>query len=197
MTDAAIDDPFEQMFGRKSIVPRSGLVVPVPPVLEQASDRSVHVGGTITGDRNIVSTATHVSRPNTNAVTIASTADRDREAWQDATRGNVSWFTLFSGDITPTSAMSAGIMDVPPDGGVLEPHRHEQAEIYFVVEGTGVLTIDGVATTIIPGTAAFIPGDAEHSVRNESTGLLRIFYVFPTDSFAEIVYRFPRPAPNR
>ncbi len=121
---------------------------------------------------------------------IATAADRKREAWQDVARGNVSWFTLFSGDITPTAAMSAGIMEVPPDGGVLEPHRHEQAEIYFVVEGTGILTIDGVAKPIAPGTAAFIPGDAEHSVRNDSSGGLRIFYVFPTDRFADVVYRF-------
>ncbi len=123
---------------------------------------------------------------------IATLADRKREAWQDSTRGNVSWFTLFSSDITPSSAMSAGIMEVPPDGGVLEPHRHEQAEIYFVIEGTGVLTIDGVAKTIIACTAAFIPGDAEHSVRNESAAVLRIFYVFPTDCFADVVYRFDR-----
>jgi hypothetical protein len=43
--------------------------------------------------------------------------------------------------------------------------------------------------------AAFIPGDAEHSLRNDSIGLLRIFYVFPTDRFAEVVYRFPSRAP--
>jgi len=122
---------------------------------------------------------------------IASAADREREGWDDATRGTASWFTLFSNDITPTTAMSAGLMDIPPNGGTLEPHRHAQAEIYFVVEGTGLLTIDGVGATIAPRMAAFIPGDAEHSLRNESGGVLRIFYVFPTDSFAEVVYRFP------
>jgi mannose-6-phosphate isomerase-like protein (cupin superfamily) len=122
---------------------------------------------------------------------IASASQRDREGWNDATRGNASWFTLFSGDRTPTASMSAGIMEIPPNRGVLAPHRHQQAEIYFVSEGAGLLTIDGVETKITPGTAAFIPGDAEHALRNDGAETLRIFYVFPTDRFADVVYRFP------
>ena len=122
---------------------------------------------------------------------VASASQRQRESWEDFSRGNASWFTLFSGDVTPTRAMSAGIMEIPPNGGVLKPHRHAQAEIYFVHEGTGVLTVNGEATTIGTGMAAFIPGDAEHSLRNDSPAVLKIFYVFPTDCFADVVYRFP------
>jgi len=122
---------------------------------------------------------------------IATTNERQRESWSNTERGNISWFTLFSSDTTPTTAMSAGIMEVPPNGGILQPHRHKQAEIYFVQQGEGLLTINGVATTITVGTAAFIPGDAEHSLSNNSASLLKIFYVFPTDNFADVVYRFP------
>jgi len=125
------------------------------------------------------------------AAVVVGVSQRRREGWDDASRGNASWFTLFSGDVTPTSAMSAGIMEIPPNGGVLEPHRHAQAEIYFVHEGTGLLTVDGEETTISTGMAAFIPGDAEHSLRNNSPAVLRIFYVFPTDRFADVIYRFP------
>ena len=126
----------------------------------------------------------------TSTAVIASSHQRDRESWDETTRGNASWFTLFSCDITPTNAMSAGIMELPPNGGTLEPHRHQQAEIYFVFEGRGVLTVDGVETEIETGMAAFIPGDAEHSLRNETAITLKIFYVFPTDRFADVVYRF-------
>lgn len=127
---------------------------------------------------------------------VASSADRARESWDDAARGDASWFTLFSADRTPTGAMSAGIMEVAP-GGVLKPHRHLQAEIYFVHEGAGVLIVSGVETTLAAGMAAFIPGDAEHSVRNDATSVLRIFYVFPTDRFSEVIYRFPDQAASR
>ena len=121
---------------------------------------------------------------------IVSSAGRNRESFDDAARGNASWFTLFSGDMTPTAAMSAGIMEIPPHGGTLAAHRHEQAEIYFVAEGTGLLTVDGVEATITTGMAAFIPGNAEHSVRNDAISTLKIFYVFATDRFADVVYRF-------
>jgi mannose-6-phosphate isomerase-like protein (cupin superfamily) len=125
------------------------------------------------------------------AAVIVSASDRDRESWDDAARGNASWFTLFSSDLTPTTAMCAGIMELAPNGGILEPHRHKQAEIYFVHEGTGSLTVNGIETTITVGTAAFIPGDVEHSVRNHSNDVLKIFYVFPSERFSDIVYRFP------
>ena len=122
---------------------------------------------------------------------IVSAEERPRETFDDPTRGDVSWFTLLSSDITPTSRMSAGLAEIVTSAGSLKLHRHAQAEIYFIVEGTGILTIDGVERTVSAGAAVFIPGDAEHGIRNESDALLRLFYVFPTDRFSDVVYRFP------
>jgi mannose-6-phosphate isomerase-like protein (cupin superfamily) len=128
---------------------------------------------------------------------IASATGREREGFDDATLGNATWFTLFSSDRTPTAGMSAGVMEIPPNGGILQPHRHGHAEIYFVAAGTGLLTIDGIETPIAAGTAAFIPGDAEHSVRNDSHAVLKIFYVFATDCCGDVVYRFSHKEADR
>ena len=126
------------------------------------------------------------------AATITSVEDRPREGWDDpVARGNVSWFTLLSGEITPTKSMSAGVAEFLPRGGCLNLHRHEQPEIYFILEGVGILTVEGRETIVTTGATVFIPGNAEHGIRNESEAVLRLFYVFPTDRFAEIVYRFP------
>ena len=122
---------------------------------------------------------------------VVRTEDRPREAFDDPARGDVTWFTLFSGDMTPTSQMSAGVAEIGPSRGSLKLHRHAQPEIYLILEGTGILTIDGVERTVTAGAAIFIPGDAEHGIRNETEGLLRLFYVFPTDRFSDVVYRFP------
>lgn len=111
---------------------------------------------------------------------VTSVHERQREGWG----GSTSWFTLFSGGVTPTDSMTAGIMEIAADGGELKPHRREPAEIYYVLEGKGVLTIEGVEPVIAVGAAVFIPGDAEHSLRNENGTVLKIFYVFPTDRFA-------------
>ena len=124
------------------------------------------------------------------APVFAKPEDRRRDGWDDPARGRVSWVTLFSSDITPTDAMSAGIADYAPAGGCLRAHRHAEPEIYYIIEGTGIMTIDGVETVVSAGTSIFIPGDAEHGIRNEADTPLRLFYVFPTGSFADVVYRF-------
>ena len=121
---------------------------------------------------------------------VTRAEDRPRESWDDPARGTVSWFTLFSRDITATSHMSAGIAEIAAGEGRQPLHRHDQPEIYLILEGTGILTLDGQDTTVTAGSAVFIPGNAEHGLRNESGSLLKLFYVFPTDRFSDVIYRF-------
>jgi quercetin dioxygenase-like cupin family protein len=72
-------------------------------------------------------------------------------------------------------------------------HRHEQAEIYHILAGEGEVTIDGVVSPVRAGNTVFIPSNAEHGIVNTSdAGDLRWFYVFPTGSFGDVVYRFSK-----
>ena len=46
-----------------------------------------------------------------------------------------------------------------------EPDRqqpHEDDEVYVVLEGTGVLAVEGDAIPVAPGQAIFVPAHAEH-----------------------------------
>jgi len=86
--------------------------------------------------------------------------------------------------------MCAGIAVCPPKAGHLCPHRHLQAEIYHILEGSGIVTIDGREFKVEKGSSVFVPGDAEHGIRNEEEKELKWFYVFPTGRFGDIVYRF-------
>ena len=126
---------------------------------------------------------------------IVSQADRQRESFGDPARGDASWVTFFSAEATPTSAMSAGLAEFAPGGAGLRPHRHAQPEIYYIAAGSGVITIDGADTKVTAGMAIFIPGDAEHALRNTGDCPLRVFYVFPTDRFSDVIYRFSPPGP--
>ncbi len=108
-------------------------------------------------------------------------------------RGVLGWQTLITGDLTPSEALTAGIAIFEP-GGFLALHRHEPAEIYFVLEGTGIVTLDGVDHLVKPGDCVYVPPMAEHGVRNLDIGMLRFFYVFPTNSFADITYKFSHGA---
>ena len=39
---------------------------------------------------------------------------------------------------------------------------HEQDELYFIHQGTGVLTVDGVPHAFAPGDCLFVPAGVEH-----------------------------------
>jgi quercetin dioxygenase-like cupin family protein len=115
--------------------------------------------------------------------------DLKRDGWDDPQKGRVAWRTLFSGDLTETEALTCGVAELERDGW-LGLHRHSPAEIYYVLEGSGIVTLDGAEHAVSAGSAVFIPGDAEHGIRNNGPGLLRFLYAFPVDAFGDVEYRF-------
>ena len=116
------------------------------------------------------------------------TATLPLESWEDLAKGTLHWQTLFSGSKTPTDSLTCGIAIIRP-GEHFALHRHSHAEVYFGLDGTGTVMIDGQPHELSPGVALFIPGNAEHGVPQVSEPL-RWFYTFAADSFAEITYRF-------
>jgi len=117
---------------------------------------------------------------------------REWETWPHedvAKRGLVYWKTLVSGDLTHSEALTLGIAMVPPTEALHE-HRHRQAEIYLVLEGTGSVTIEGKTRPVAAGSAVFIPSNALHSCENTGTSDLRVAYIFAADSFEEVEYVF-------
>ena len=69
-------------------------------------------------------------------------------------------------------------------------HQHAPVEIYYILEGNGVLTIEETEYKVSTGSTAYIPGNASHGLVNIGTSPLRLLYVFPVDSFAEVEYVF-------
>jgi mannose-6-phosphate isomerase-like protein (cupin superfamily) len=120
---------------------------------------------------------------------VRDSSQVESEVWDDPVRGDVSFRVLFSADRTPTSALYTGLAELAP-GGWLGQHRHTQAEVYHLVEGSGVVVLDGVEHAVGAGSAVFIPGDAEHGIRNTGESTLRFVYAFATDAIDDVVYRF-------
>lgn len=112
-----------------------------------------------------------------------------RVDWDDPVRGRVGFRTLFSAGTTPTAELTTGVT-VLEEGGWLGAHRHRPAEVYSVLAGEGVVVLDGVEHRVRAGSAVYVPGDAEHSVRNTGRAALRFLYVFATDAFEDVEYRF-------
>jgi mannose-6-phosphate isomerase-like protein (cupin superfamily) len=110
---------------------------------------------------------------------VVQESAREWETWPEeevSRKGLVYWRTLISGDVTRSEA--------------LRKHRHRQAEVYLVLEGTGSVEIGAEARPMEAGSAVFIPGDVFHSLANTGASDLRFAYVFPADSFGEVEYVF-------
>lgn len=111
------------------------------------------------------------------------------ESWDDPTRGRVHFRTMFSSEETGTSGLTAGLAELPPDAR-LEVHRHEPAEVYHVLDGEGVVTLDGTEHPLVAGSAVFIPGNAWHGIRTTGPGPLRFYYVLQADGMGDVTYEF-------
>lgn len=118
-------------------------------------------------------------------VVLAECADED---WGDPARGSLRWRTLISGALTGTEGIVCGVAEIAP-GEHFALHSHAEPELYFGLEGEGMVLIDGQPHTLAPGVALYIPGHAVHGVP-ECHAPMRWLYVFARDSFDQIAYRF-------
>lgn len=125
--------------------------------------------------------------PSARAFTVDAAAAVS-EGGTDPAFGTVTWKTLISGERTATKEFVLGIAEFGPSG-TLCPHRHEPAEFYLGLSGSGTVTIDGVDHRIAPGVAVYVPGNAEHATLAGPDGL-RLAYGFAEAAFSGIKYNF-------
>ena len=124
---------------------------------------------------------------------VTHEVDVDLETWDDPVRGKVTWRTLISADRTPTTAMTAGVAELAPGASDdFHLHRHAQPEIYYFLEGEGLVLIDGVEHPVCKGSTVYVPGNAWHASRNTGATVMRLLYVFAVDSFDQVEYFFPQ-----
>ena len=116
------------------------------------------------------------------------------ERWDDQARGTIRYRTLMSAPETDTKAIVCGIA-MMAEGDTFPLHFHAEPEVYFGLEGTGEVMIEGVPHSLAPGVALYIPGGAVHGVPVANSPL-KWFYTFATDSFADIRYSFLHESPE-
>ncbi len=116
------------------------------------------------------------------------------EGWEDPARGTLHWRTLISAPMTASAGLVCGVAEMAA-GDHFAPHRHAEPEVYFGLEGEGLVVIDGAAHRLAPGVAIYIPSMAEHGVPAVA-GPLRWVYAFARDSFDQIAYQFTHEDPD-
>ena len=69
----------------------------------------------------------------------------------------------------PVQQQSLAEASLPP-GGSTERHYHKLSEeLYFLLEGTGLMEIDGETREVVPGDAILIPSGAWHQITATSS----------------------------
>jgi mannose-6-phosphate isomerase-like protein (cupin superfamily) len=72
------------------------------------------------------------------------------------------------GRFVHSANMTFAHWDIAEDAAPLHEHQHVQEEVWNIVEGRVVVSIDGEEQTLGPGCVAVVPPDTPHSVRPQS-----------------------------
>jgi mannose-6-phosphate isomerase-like protein (cupin superfamily) len=82
-----------------------------------------------------------------------------------------------------TAQSQTAVMTIGPgqDGGPAETHAGDQ--VVYVIEGEGVLTIEGVEHRVRPGASAQIPAGTLHHVKNAGAEPLFFLSVYAPPAY--------------
>jgi len=70
-------------------------------------------------------------------------------------------------------------MFILAENGHTPYHKHDWYHLNYVVEGEGVVTLDGVEHKINPGSVAYVPGNIMHNFKNTGKDDLRFLCIVP------------------
>jgi mannose-6-phosphate isomerase-like protein (cupin superfamily) len=62
-------------------------------------------------------------------------------------------------------------------------HSHEQEQCYYIISGTGLMTIDNQTEEVEEGDAVFIPSNSSHGIKN--IGNNRLTYLTANQAFGK------------
>jgi mannose-6-phosphate isomerase-like protein (cupin superfamily) len=87
-------------------------------------------------------------------------------------RDGVTSYLLVSDRTCGSQELSITLVEMEP-GGIQMIHKHEPEQTYTIIEGSGVMSVDGEEQIVGVGDCIFIPSWAEHGLKNTGEGELR------------------------
>ena len=118
--------------------------------------------------------------------TVRHVNEAQEQVWSDQ-RGDISFRTAIGDGTTNTRDLCSGVAHLEV-GGWLGLHRHAAPEVYQVLTGQGVVSLDGIEHVVQAGSAVYIPSNCEHGIRNIGNDPLEFLYVYRTDSIEDVEY---------
>lgn len=87
-------------------------------------------------------------------------------------RDNITSYLLVSKLTCNADNLTITIVEMQP-GGVQKLHSHEPEQMYYILEGRGIMTVDGEEEPVQAGDCVFYPSFAEHGLKNTGDTVLR------------------------
>ena len=87
-------------------------------------------------------------------------------------RDGITSYLLVSEKTCGAGKLAITIVEMEP-GGFQHLHSHEPEQIYYVLEGQGLMCVDGEEELVQAGDCVFFPSFAKHGLKNTGKGHLR------------------------
>ena len=70
-----------------------------------------------------------------------------------------------------------GLLEIPPNG-VFPQHTHpDREEIYYVLSGSGAITVEDKEIPATKGIALYVSGESPHGIKNETDKSVLVLFV--------------------
>lgn len=87
-------------------------------------------------------------------------------------RDDITSYLLVSEKTCGAENLAITIVEMEP-GGFQHLHSHEPEQMYYILEGEGVMSVNGEKSPVSAGDCIFFPSFAEHGLKNTGKGVLR------------------------
>jgi mannose-6-phosphate isomerase-like protein (cupin superfamily) len=90
--------------------------------------------------------------------------------------------------------LTTTLVELSP-GGEQRVHSHDPEQVYFLLEGRGLMTLGDETVPVTAGDCVFIPSGTPHGLKNDGSTLLRYFSAAaPSFTAQELESFFPLPS---
>jgi len=87
-------------------------------------------------------------------------------------RNDITSYLLVSEDTCNSENLSITIVDMEP-GGIQHVHSHESEQMYYITEGSGLMTVDDEQQPVEAGECIFFSSFSRHGLENTGGTVLR------------------------
>jgi len=100
-------------------------------------------------------------------------------------RDDITSYLLVSKRSCDSENLAITLVEMEP-GGAQHVHNHEPEQMYYILEGSGVMTVDDECRQVQAGDCIYFPSFAKHGLENTGGNVLR-YLSAASPSFTEAI----------